>query len=90
MTAPPKKQQRSHVPTEATATQLEMLAALHKLTVKLGKAPTTEQLAVHLGYADHTGTLKPLRALKRLGLIAPIEVLVLRGYTLTAAGRKLL
>ena len=86
--APPKKQPRSHVPTEATALQLEVLAGLHRLTRKLGRSPTTEQLAEHLGYADRTGAIKPLRALERLGLVVPIHVPVLRGYNLTAAGRK--
>ena len=84
--APPKKQTR--VPAEATAAQLTMLATLHRLTTKLGRSPTLQQLADALGYADHTGTRKPLLALKRLGLVVPIEVVVLRGYSLTAAGRK--
>jgi hypothetical protein len=76
------------VPAQPTATQLEVLQALHRLTAKLGRSPTIEQLSAHLGYADRTGSLKPLRALARLGLIVPIEVLILRGYGLTAAGRK--
>jgi hypothetical protein len=47
-----------------------------------------QALADHLGYAAHVGVLKPLRALKRLGLVVPIERVVQRGYALTAKGRK--
>jgi hypothetical protein len=76
------------VPAEATAAQIEMLAGLHRLTRELGTAPTQQELADHLGYADRTGVIKPLRALVRLGLIVPVERVVLRGHRLTPAGLK--
>lgn len=78
----------SRVPTAVTATQLVVLVGLHRLTKKFGRPPTTPELAEGLGYADHTGVLKPLRALVRLRLIRPVEQVVVRGHALTPAGRR--
>ncbi len=78
----------SRVPKEATATQLHVLEGLHRVTKKLGRPPLIQELAERLGYADHTGVIKPLRALERLGLIVPVERLVKVGFGLTRAGRK--
>lgn len=80
------------IPQQATATQLLVLAGLHALAQKLRRPPSNQELADHLGYATPVGVIKPLRALARLGLIAPVEKVqvVKLGFALTPAGRKLL
>ncbi len=80
-------------PTEATPTQLLVLAGIKALAKKLKKRPwqvTQNELAEFLGYATHAGVIKPLRALERFGLIVPVERTVRVGFGFTAAGRAAL
>lgn len=86
----PGKKSKSKQPSEITETQRVVLRGVHALKQKLDRVPSTVELAAHLDYADHTGVLRPLKALVRLKLAAPVTRTLIFGYELTPAGRKLL
>jgi hypothetical protein len=73
---------------DPTPTQVDVLRGTHELAKKLGRTPTTYEIADALGYADHTGVIKPLRALVKLGLVVHTTRVVLSEFKVTPAGRK--
>lgn len=76
-------------PDEPTPAQRLLLQAMARLKRELGRAPTTYELAERLGYADHTGVIKPLRQLVKRGLVAYTpRLFVPAKFALTPAGRR--
>lgn len=91
---PRKKRARSFNETklsldEPTPAQLSLLRAMAKLDTELGRAPTTYEIAGELGYADHTGVIKPLRQLVKRGLAEYTpQVFVPAKFEVTPAGKR--